>query len=93
MSEILEAGMLICFGFAWPVNIYKSIKSGTTKGKSVLFLFMIWAGYLLGIANKALFNYDYVMWLYILNLLMVSVDIGLFFRNKSRENSKLSTEA
>ena len=82
MRTVLEAGMLICFGFAWPVNIYKSLKSGTAAGKSVLFLYVVVLGYLCGIVNKALYNADYVMWLYVLNMLMVTVDISLFYRNR-----------
>ena len=49
---ILEAGMLFCFGFAWPFNIYKSYKARANTGKSLLFLIVIWMGYLLGIIWK-----------------------------------------
>ena len=58
--SIFEAGMLICFGFAWPVNIYKSYKSRTAKGKSVFFLLIIILGYVFGIINKLLYNRDLV---------------------------------
>ena len=79
----LEAGMLFCFGFAWPFNIYKSYKARANTGKSLLFLIMIWLGYLMGIFHKALSpNTDFVLWLYILNLIMVSIDIALYYRNK-----------
>lgn len=84
--SILEIIMLICFGAAWPVSIYKSYTSKNTKGKSVIFLFIIFVGYLSGIANKFLFSHDYVVFLYILNCLMVGADIILFFRNKRIEN-------
>ena len=81
--EILEAGMLFCFGFAWPFNIYKSYKARTNVGKSLLFLLVIWAGYLLGILYKALSpNHDFVLWLYVVNITLVSVDIALYRRNK-----------
>ena len=33
--------MIICFGFAWPVNVYNSLRTGSTKGKNLLFLSMI----------------------------------------------------
>jgi len=80
---ILEAGMLFCFGFAWPFNIYKSYKARANTGKSLLFLIVIWMGYLLGILLKALSpNRDFVLWLYVLNLTMVSVDIALYYRNR-----------
>ena len=81
---ILEAGMLFCFGFAWPFNIYKSYKARANTGKSLLFLVVIWMGYLLGIFYKALSPIpDFVLWLYVLNIIMVSVDIALFYRNKT----------
>ena len=83
LLEILEAGMLFCFGFAWPFNIYKSYKARANTGKSLLFLIVIWTGYLLGIIYKALSpNHDFVLWLYVLNLFMVSIDISLFYRNR-----------
>ena len=82
LPEIMEAGMLFCFGFAWPFNIYKSHKARTNEGKSLLFLFVIWMGYLLGILNKAFFHPDFVLWLYVVNLIMVSTDIALYYRNK-----------
>ncbi|MDR1972983.1 MAG: hypothetical protein LBQ46_13805 [Treponema sp.] len=86
--SIFEAGMLICFGLSWPVNIYKSIKSRTAAGRSAVFLCLIWLGYLSGIVNKLLYNFDPVFWLYVLNLLMVSVDMVLFCRNRSFDRKK-----
>jgi hypothetical protein len=83
--SVFEMGMLICFGLAWPVNIYKSVKSKSTKGKSVMFLLVIWLGYIFGIIHKLINNLDIVLWLYVLNLAMVSVDIVLFIYNRRNE--------
>ena len=83
--SIFEILMLVCFGAAWPLNIYKSVKSKSTKGKSLLFLFVIDAGYVFGAAHKIFFNYDPVIFLYILNFVMVSIDIILFYRNRRLE--------
>jgi hypothetical protein len=80
--SIFETGMLLCFGASWPVNIHKSLKSRSTGGKSLLFLFIIDAGYICGIINKLLYSRDAVLILYVLNFLMVAFDICLFFRNK-----------
>jgi len=80
--KILEAGMLFCFGFAWPFNIYKSYTARSNEGKSLFFLIVIWVGYVLGICYKALStNSDFALWLYVINGIMVSVDIGLYYRN------------
>ncbi len=83
--SILEAIMLICFGAAWPFSIIKSIKSKSTNGKSLLFLIVLILGYISGIANKLLNNNDIVLYLYILNLIMVSTDALLWVRNKRYE--------
>lgn len=83
MIELFEAGMVICFGISWPTSIIKSYTSRTSNGKSVFFLLFIFFGYLLGIAGKILTNnFSYVLIFYILNTVMVAVDIGLYFRNK-----------
>ena len=83
--SVFEIVMLACFGVSWPINIYKSIKSQSNKGKSVYFLFAILLGYIAGIIHKLLYSRDIVMALYVLNALMVCVDIVLFYRNKKRE--------
>ena len=41
MSEILEVIMIVSFGVSWPMNVIKSYKARTTKGKSPAFLFLI----------------------------------------------------
>jgi len=79
--SIFEAVMLICFGFAWPFNIYKSYKSRTAKGKSIIFLIVVLAGYISGIAHKILYSRDIALIFYLLNFIMVSIDILLFLRN------------
>ena len=83
--EVLEMIMVICFGISWPISIIKSIKTHSTKGKSLLFLFFIWIGYVAGILSKIIANHiTYVFIFYCLNLLMVSIDIILFFINKNK---------
>ena len=79
--SLFDSLMLICFGSAWPVSIYKSYKSKSNSGKSVLFLIIIFIGYISGIIHKIYYSYDLVIVLYILNALMVSIDILLYFRN------------
>ncbi len=73
--------MLVCFGAAWPVSICKSYRSRTTAGKSVVFLVIVEIGYAAGICFKLTGTLDYVIALYVLNALMVLVDIGLYWRN------------
>ena len=82
MSELFEVIMVVCFGISWPASIVKSYRSRSTKGKSLFFLFLVWIGYLFGIASKLLNNnITYVVCFYVLNFVMVSLDIGLYLRN------------
>ncbi|MDL2307889.1 hypothetical protein LJC48_07730 [Desulfovibrio sp. OttesenSCG-928-C06] len=86
--SIFEAIMLISFGAAWPLNIYKSWKTRSAIGKSVFFLYVISLGYFAGITHKLLYSRDLVLYLYIINLCMVMTDIVLYYRNR-----KLDREA
>lgn len=79
--SIFEAVMLVCFGAAWPVSIYKSWTSRTCAGKSVIFLYIVLFGYISGIIHKIIYNPDKLIYLYVINGTMVAVDIVLFYRN------------
>jgi len=83
--SIFEVIMLQCFGAAWPVSIAKSIKTRRTGGKSLVFLLIVIVGYGAGIINKILYSPDFVVWLYALNATMVSIDAGLWIRNRRLE--------
>ena len=80
--------MLMCFGAAWPLSIYKSYTSKSVAGKSVFFLYVIMIGYVSGIINKLLYHYDWVVFLYVLNLLMVTTDLLLYYRNLKLSQTK-----
>lgn len=85
--SVFEIMMLICFGLAWPTSIYKSIKSKSTKGKSLNFLLIILLGYLAGILHKIFYSPDFVIILYFINFMMVLTDILLYFRNRKEERA------
>ena len=83
MTEMFETLMLICFGLTWPMSVVKSYRSRTAQGKSIFFQIAIIIGYVCGIMSKLTAgNINYVLALYLLNLLMVSVDLMLYFRNR-----------
>ncbi len=87
MNEVLEALMVVSFGLSWPASIVKSYTARTAKGKSIFFMSMIAFGYLCGIVWKVnVFRttgkWHYPAYFYILNLVMVLGDIGLYFRNR-----------
>ena len=91
MSELLEIIMIVSFGFSWPMNVIKSYKARTTKGKSLAFLCLIFFGYIAGIASKftnaaymaAFADKWYVLFFYVLNLIMVGTDLCLYARNRA----------
>ena len=98
MVEILEVIMIVCFGISWPFNVVRSYKARTAKGKSPVFLCLIILGYIAGITSKfmneaymsAIEEKWYVLFFYFLNLVMVSADLVLYFRNRQldRRNEK-----
>lgn len=89
MSEILETLMLICFGLSWPISVIKAYNARTAKGKSIVFVVAIIAGYICGIGSKVLAgSINYVFGLYILNLIMVSADLILYFRNRALDRER-----
>jgi hypothetical protein len=88
--------MLVCFGFAWPVSIYKSIVSKKTAGKSLLFLVVLQIGYIAGILFKLTEFLDEIktnpgttmninLYLYVLNMILITIDECLFLRNRKLE--------
>jgi hypothetical protein len=88
--------MLICFGFAWPLSIYKSFVSKKTAGKSLLFLIVLQIGYVAGVMFKLTEYWNNLktnpgetvsinLYLYILNFIMISIDELLFLRNRKLE--------
>ena len=81
--SIFESIMLICFGFAWPFQIYHSYVSRTAKGKSAIFSYVVIVGYAAGILHKVIYSMDGVIYLYIADLIMVIIDLMLYYRNRA----------
>lgn len=82
LAEILETLMIVSFGISWPLNILKSYRSRTAKGKSLPFTLFILFGYICGIIAKILTgSFNLAFYFYIINIIMVSIDVSLYFRN------------
>ena len=93
-AQILEAIMIISFGISWPMNIIKSYRTKSTKGKSLLFLLFIDFGYVCGVVGKIVGdNITWVFAFYVLNLVMVSWDLVLYFINYTREKKRAALAA
>ena len=87
LKSFFECAMIICFGLAWPLSIYKSWTSRSTGGKSLFFLLVILLGYMSGLIKCYLDDHSSIIQillfgLYILNTIMVSTDVVLYFRNR-----------
>ena len=98
MSEILEIIMIVLFGCSWPNNILTTLRNKSTKGKSLAFLLLIDVGYVCGIVSKFInpdFNWAtkwYVVFFYILNFVMVSTDLCLYFYYRKKEKALEKSE-
>lgn len=93
MAQIFEVLMLICFGISWPISVVKSIKSKSAKGKSLVFTAVIIVGYICGIASKiAAGHLTYVLWLYVFNLVVVTLDMAVSIVNKRNDALKHNKE-
>lgn len=96
MAEILEVIMIVSFGASWPLNVIKSYKAGTTKGKSLAFLLLIFFGYIAGIISKLVNDAYmaeigqkwYVLFFYVLNFIMVGADLLMYVRNRRLDKMK-----
>ena len=96
MAEILEIIMVVSFGASWPLNVIKSYKARSTKGKSLGFLLLIFFGYIAGIASKLVNEVYmaqigqkwYVLFFYVLNFIMVGTDLLLYIRNRRLDKER-----
>lgn len=78
--SIFEVIMLVCFGISWPISIAKSIRTKVVAGKSPIFMGIVCVGYLSGMIHKVLYSFDWVIILYLVNMIMIIIDIALYFR-------------
>ncbi len=96
MSELFEIIMILSFGASWPLNVVKSYRARTAKGKSIGFLCLIFFGYIAGIISKLINpaymeNFAqkwYVLFFYVLNMAMVGADMCLYVRNRRLDKER-----
>ena len=87
MTQILEATMLLCFGCSWPIAVFKNIRAHSAKGMSMQFILLIMVGYIAGIAAKIYSHtINYVLLVYIFNLLVVSANLVIYFVNLNSDH-------
>ena len=82
--SIFEAVMMLCFEASWPFQVVKTYRTKNVEGKSILFLWLVMIGYVSGMIHKILNNFDWVIYLYLLNLVLVATDAFFYYRYKKR---------
>ena len=95
ITDVLEALTIFCFGLSWPLSIRKSYVSRTAKGKSLFFEVFLLIGYACGIARKIIqtaqggsgFIFFLSFFFYVLNFIEISIDVGLYFRNRNLDEN------
>lgn len=102
--SIMETLMVVCFGISWPLNIVKAWKSRTARGTSLLFYSFIWIGYIFSMAGKFALIASaapqpwyvtvkwYVLFFYIVNIIMVTTGIAIYFRNRALDRRAAAGE-
>ena len=99
VAEVFEAGMLVCFGVAWPVDVVRTLRVRRTEGKSIGFMALVLVGYLFGLSAKVVRAWgawpEMVTALYAFNAVMVATDIALtlYFRRCAQQNGMLHAKA
>ncbi len=89
--SVFEALMLICFGVSWPISVIKSIRTRVVSGKSPLFMAIVCIGYCSGLVHKVMCSFDLVTVLYAFNLIMVAIDLLLYYRYLPKKTLSMHT--
>ena len=88
-ASIFETIMIVSFGVSWPRNVIRSYRSRTTKGKSIMFNYLILFGYICGVISKIMSHtFNLAFWFYFPNIILVTTDIILYYRNRKLEKAE-----
>ena len=82
--SIFELLFFVFIACAWPISIVRMLKNKSTKGKSVFFSSVIVLGYAFGILHKCLYDFDWVIAVYILDFVLVAIDTGVFIYTRNK---------
>ena len=96
MAQLLEAIMMICFGLSWPMALVKNLRAKSAKGMSLPFILLIISGYVAGMVAKSISNnITYVLIVYLLNLIIVTMNLMVYFYNRrlDKKNEQAVVEA
>ena len=82
--SIFELFFFLFIACAWPISISRMLRKKSTKGKSLLFSCIILLGYVFGVIHKFLYDMNFVVFVYFLNIALVLTDIIVFLYTKKR---------
>lgn len=89
--SVWEILMLLCFACSWPVSIIKTLRTKVVLGKSPLFMSIIMLGYVFGMIHKYTHSFNFVIYLYLFNFLIVGCDLALYFHYIKRNRAELTS--
>lgn len=89
IGQFLEGAMIVCFGISWPFSIHRTWKAKRVEGKSLVFLVIVFVGYLVGMGSKFVKAYggkelERVVIFYAINAVLVGIDLALYLRYRKR---------
>ena len=81
--------MILCWGVSWPAALRKTLKTKSVEGVSILFLWLVFTGYVSGILFKLFAArtegfVNPVIILYLFNFLMVGAELILYYRYRNK---------
>ncbi len=90
--------MMLCFGASWPINLVKNYKLRSAKSTSCIFLWLVWFGYAAGVTARVISVFEpslptptwYLLAIYFINLIMVSANLAVYYRNRRLDCTKNS---
>jgi hypothetical protein len=89
IGQLLEGTTIACFGVSWPFAILRTWKAKRVEGKSLLFLVLVFIGYLIGVASKfakasAGEKLEWIVVFYAINAVLVGTDMCLYFHYRAK---------
>ena len=89
IGQFLEGTTIACFGVSWPFAIYRTWRAKRIEGKSLVFLIIVFIGYLIGIASKfakasAGERLEWIVVFYAINAVLVGIDLCLYLYYRAR---------
>lgn len=82
--SIFELLFFVLVACAWPISMLRMLRNKSTKGKSVLFSGILLLGYVFGIGHKFVYDLDWVVAVYFLNVLLIAADTIIYFYIKNK---------